>query len=491
MNRRQFISRSLSLAGIAAVSSFVVRPWGSLAAAVTGQTQSPIMFPKNFYWGTATAAYQVEGAVREDGRGESVWDRFAHTPGKIKNGDTGDVACDHYHRYREDVALMRSLHLNSYRFSIAWPRIQPDGAGKANAKGLDFYKRLVDELLAAGIRPLPTLYHWDLPQALEDRGGWPNRDTAARFADYVDVVARALGDRVSDWTLFNEPTAFTNDGYLEGKGAPGRTSILDFLRATHVVNLAQGTGFRALKAVAPKARVGSAFNMSFAEPATNSAEDRLAAERTHAIMNLWFLEPALHGRYPEAFTFLPERAMGIKSGDMEQTRAPLDFLGINFYYRTIAVSAGAWSRVTDPKMWLFPVNRLVGKRGSRTDMDWEVWPQSIYDLVMRITKDYHRPVIEITESGCAYGDGPDAQGVVNDTRRIEYYRGYLGAVAKAIADGADVRGFHAWSLLDNFEWAEGYSARFGLVWVDFKTQQRIVKASGRWYGAVASSGLIA
>ena len=490
MNRREFVSRGLSFAGAAAVSGLVASPWSPLAA-FADQTQTPIMFPKNFYWGTATAAYQVEGAVREDGRGESIWDRFSHTPGKIKNGDTGDVACDNYHRYREDVALMKSLHLNSYRFSIAWPRVQPEGVGKANPKGLDFYKRLIDELLTVGIRPLPTLYHWDLPQALEDRGGWPNRDTAARFSEYVDVVARELGDRVSDWSLFNEPTAFTNDGYLEGKGAPGRKSILDFLRATHVVNLAQGMGFRALKAAAPKARVGTVLNMSSCEPATQSDEDRLAAERTHAIMNLWFLEPALNGRYPEAFTFLPETAMGIKSGDMELARAPLDFIGINLYYRTIAASAGTWSRVTDPKMWLFPVNREFGKQGARTDMDWEVWPQSIYDMVMRITKDYHRPVIEITESGCAYGDGTDSHGVVNDTRRIEYYRGYLVALAKAIADGADVRGFHAWSLLDNFEWAEGYSARFGLVWVDFKTQQRIVKASGRWYGAVAASGRLA
>ena len=486
MNRRQFVSGSLCLLA-SAISSSAWKPLPALGAIAP---KSPITFPKNFYWGTATAAYQVEGAVREDGRGESIWDRFSHTPGKVKHGDTGDVACDHYHRYREDVALMKSLHMNSYRFSIAWPRIQPEGVGKANLKGLDFYKRLVDELLAAGIRPLPTLYHWDLPQALEDRGGWPNRDTAARFAEYVDVVARALGDRVSDWVLFNEPTTFTSYGYLDGINAPGRKSIVDFLRATHVVNLAQGGGFRALKAAAPKARVGTALNMSSCEPATNSPEDRLAAERTHAIMNLWFLEPALNGRYPEAFTFLPETVMGIKSGDMEQARVPLDFLGINLYNRTIAASVGAWSRVTDPKMWLFPVNREFGKQGPRTDLDWEVWPQSMYDMVMRITKDYHRPVIEITENGCAYSESPDAQGVINDSRRVEFYRGYLPAVAKAIADGADVRGFHAWSLLDNFEWAQGYSARFGLVWVDFKTQQRIVKASGRWYAGVAASGVV-
>jgi beta-glucosidase len=448
------------------------------------------MFPKNFYWGTATAAYQVEGAVREDGRGESIWDRFAHTPGKIKDGSTGDVACDHYHRYREDIGLMRAMSLNSYRFSMAWPRILPSGTGQVNSKGLDFYKRVIDELLAAGIRPLPTLYHWDLPQALEDRGGWTNRDMAGWFAEYAAIVARELGDRVGDWILFNEPTAFTNNGYLEGIDAPGRKSIVDFLRATHVVNLAQGAGFRALKAARPKARVGSAFNMSSCQAASSSADDKLAAERAHAMMNLWFLEPALHGRYPAAFTFLPETAMRIKSGDMETTRVPLDFLGINLYYRTIATAASTWARITDPKMWLFPVNRGYGSEGPRTDLGWEAWPDAIYDIVTRMTRDYGRPAIEITENGCAYGDGPDAAGVVNDARRIEFYRGYLGAVARAIRDGADVRGFHAWTLTDNFEWSEGYRARFGLVWVDFATQRRIVKQSGRWYGDVAKANAV-
>jgi beta-glucosidase len=478
MNRREFASGSLALLAATAVPKV-------LAA------EGPLMFPKNFYWGTATAAYQVEGAVREDGRGESIWDRFAHTPGKIKDGSTGDVACDHYHRYREDIGLMRAMHLNSYRFSIAWPRILSSGTGQVNCKGLDFYKRVIDELLVAGIRPLPTLYHWDLPQALEDRGGWTNRDMAGWFADYVAVVAQELGDRVGDWVLFNEPTAFTNNGYLEGIDAPGRKSIVDFLRATHVVNLAQGAGFRALKAARPKARVGSAFNMSACQAASSSADDNLAAERAHAIMNLWFLEPALHGRYPAAFTFLPETVMGIKSGDMEKTRAPLDFLGINLYYRTMARAASALARVTDPKMWLFPVTRSFGREGPRTDLGWEVWPDAIYDIVMRMTRDYGRPAIEITENGCAYGDGPDAAGAVNDARRIEFYRGYLSAVARAIQDGADVRGFHAWTLTDNFEWAEGYRARFGLVWVDFATQQRIVKESGRWYGEVAKGNAVA
>jgi beta-glucosidase len=451
---------------------------------------SEIAFPKGFFWGTATAAYQIEGAWNEDGKGESIWDHFAHTAGKIKNGDTGDVACDSYHRWREDIALMRAMNLNSYRFSISWPRIQPAGSGAANSKGIDYYSRLVDALLAAHIRPFVTLYHWDLPQALEAAGGWPNRDTASRFSDYVQVVGQALGDRVTDWMLFNEPAAFVDLGYLEGVHAPGRKSLLDFLAATHVVNLAQGAGFRALKATRPGARVGSAFSMSACEPATNSEEDKLAAERAHAITNVWFLEPALRGRYPEALTFLPETAMGIKSGDMEKIRAPLDFIGINLYYRTIASSPGTMERAANTQEWLFPVKMDLAHEGPKTDIGWEVWPKALYDMVMRITRDYDRPVIEITESGCAYNDGPDASGGIHDARRIAFHREYLAGLARSMADGADVRGYHAWSLLDNFEWAEGYSQRFGLTYVDFKTEHRILKDSGRWYAKAAAENRI-
>src|SRR5579863_4585215 len=447
-------------------------------------------FPKNFFWGTATAAYQIEGAWKDDGKGESVWDRFAHTPGKIKNGDTGDIACDSYHRWHEDIALMRAMNLNSHRFSIAWPRIQPSGWGPANAKGIDYYSRLVDALLEAHIRPFVTVYHWDLPQALEDAGGWPNRDTAARYADYVQVVAQALGDRVNDWMLFNEPAAFVDLGYLDGTHAPGRKSLVDFLRATHVVNLAQGEGFRAVKAVRPSARVGTAFSMSPCEPASNSEADKLAAERAHAILNIWFLEPALRGRYPDALTFLPETAMGIKSGDMEKTRAPLDFIGINLYYRTIASAPGAMERAAHAQEWLFPVKMDGGEQGPKTDFGWEVWPKALYDMVTRITRDYQRPAIEITESGCSYNDGPDADGTIHDSRRIDYHRQYLEALARAMKEGADVRGYHAWSLLDNFEWAVGYSQRFGLAYVDFKTQKRMIKDSGRWYAEVAARGAL-
>jgi beta-glucosidase len=385
---------------------------------------------------------------------------------------------------------MRAMNLTSYRFSIAWPRIQPAGSGAVNSKGIDYYSRLVDGLLEARIRPLVTLYHWDLPQLLESAGGWPNRDLAGRFADYVQILAKALGDRVSDWMLFNEPAAFVDLGYLEGVHAPGRKSILDFLRASHVVNLAQGAGFRALKAVRPSARVGTAFSMSPCEPASESDEDKLAAARAHAVTNTWFLEPALRGRYPDAFTFLPETAMGIKSGDMEKVRAPLDFIGINLYYRTIASAAGAMERAAHAQEWLFPVKMEGGQQGAKTDIGWEVWPKALYDMVTRLTRDYSRPVIEITESGCAHNDGLDASGVIRDGRRSEYHRRYLAALGQAMREGADVRGYHAWSLLDNFEWAEGFTQRFGLSYVDFKTQKRTIKDSGRWYAKVAAENRV-
>jgi beta-glucosidase len=497
--RRKFLRSALAVGAVSALPAGLFTACTSSKAGTTSplkaiarqfSSTSPITFPKGFYWGTSTSAYQIEGAWQEDGKGESIWDRFAHTPGKIKNGDTGDVACESYHRWQEDIALMRAMNQNSYRFSISWPRIQPSGSGPANAKGLDYYNRLVDALLAAHIRPFVTLYHWDLPQTLDDAGGWPNRDTASRFADYVEIIAKSLGDRVSDWTIFNEPVGFVDLGYRDGTHAPGHKSLFEFLAATHVVNLAQGTAFRALKAIRPASRVGTAFSMSACEPATDSEDDKLAAERAHAITNIWFLEPALRGRYPEALTFLPETAMGIKSGDMEKTRAPLDFIGINLYYRTIASSPGTMARATNTENWLFPVNMAGGTQGPKTDMGWEVWPKALYDMVTRITRDYDRPQIEITESGCAYNDGPDLTGTIRDARRITYHREYLAALAQAMAEGADVRGYHAWSLLDNFEWAEGFSQRFGLAYVDYKTQKRSIKDSGRWYAKVAAENKI-
>jgi beta-glucosidase len=444
---------------------------------------SGVRFPDGFHWGTATASYQIEGAWQEDGKGESIWDRFAHTPGKIRGGHTGDVACDSYHRFAEDIALLRAMNQTSCRFSIAWPRIQPKGAGSANAKGLDHYRRLVDGLLDAGIRPFPTLYHWDLPQALEDRGGWPERDMAGRFADYAELVMRALGDRVTHWMIFNEPAIFTVMGYLAGIHAPGRRDPDAYLRATHTVNLAQGEAFRAMRAARSDAVIGTAFSMSACEPARDTEEDRAAAEIWHAYTNLWFLEPALRGRYPDAFEGGPPlQTMGVRDGDFELVRAPLDFLGINLYTRQLVEHHAA-----DPLgLHARAVGPVGGKRGPKTDFGWEVWPDALYDVLVRITRDYDRPVIEVTENGCSYGDAPDSSGAIRDTRRIDFYRGYLDAVARAIDDGADVRGYHAWSLLDNFEWAEGYEQRFGLVWVDFATGDRTPKESARWYGRVAA-----
>ncbi len=444
-----------------------------------------IRFPEGFRWGTATASYQIEGAWQEDGKGESIWDRFAHTPGRIATGDTGDVACDSYHRFGEDIALMREMNLNSYRFSISWPRVQPSGRGAANAKGLDYYGALIDALLDAGVRPFPTVYHWDLPQALEERGGWPERDTAGRFADYAELLMRALGDRVDAWMIFNEPGIFTVMGYLVGIHAPGRRDREAFLRATHTVNLAQGDAFRAMRAVRGDAAIGSAFNMSPCEPAADSEADAVAAERWHALVNTWYLETALRGRYPDAFVGGPPlEVMGVEAGDMERVRAPLDFLGINLYTRTLVAHRPGDAYGLDA----LPTGPLGGSQGPKTDFGWEVWPDALYTMLMRVTRDYGRPVLEVTENGCSYADRPGRDGRVRDTRRIDFYRGYLAAVARAIEAGADVRGYHAWSLLDNFEWSEGFRQRFGLAWVDFESPERtrILKDSGRWYGQVAA-----
>jgi len=446
---------------------------------------SRLSFPDGFRWGTATASYQIEGAWREDGKGESIWDRFTHTPGKIKNGWNADVSCDSYHRFEADIALMREMNLDSYRFSISWPRILPEGGGAVNSKGVDHYRRLVDSLLDAGIRPFPTLYHWDLPQALEERGGWPARDTAGRFADYAAVCLRALGDRIDSWMIFNEPSIFTLMGYGIGIHAPGRRDLDAFLRATHTVNLAQGEAFRAMKAERGDAVVGTALSMTPCEPAGDAEADAAAAERWHRFVNLWFLETALHGRYPEAFgAGAPLQRMGVRDGDLERVRAPLDFIGINLYTRTLVKHQDGASWGIDA----VPTAAMGGNDGPRTDFGWEVWPNALHDMILRITQDYGRPIIEVTENGCSYADGPDASGVIHDVRRIDFLRGYLEAVARAIAAGADVRGYHAWTLMDNFEWAEGFAQRFGLVWVDFDADEptRILKESGRWYGRVAA-----
>jgi beta-glucosidase len=494
MDRREFIKTS-----IAATS-------GALLPADAGAADTTARFPDGFLWGMATASYQVEGAWNEDGKGESIWDRFTHTKGKVKGATTGDIACDQYHLYPQDIAILKRLSQKSYRFSISWPRIQPIGTGTPNQKGLDHYSRLVDALLGAGIRPFCTLYHWDLPLALEDRGGWPNRDLSGYFADYAGILAKHLGDRITIWAPFNMPWSFTYMGYGVGAFPPGRANFSDFLKAAHTVSLAQGECFRALKANSAKATVGSAYGMSPAYPKTDSAADRAAADRYHAMNNVFFLEAAMHGRYPKAFVGEPPyEQMGFRAGDEKIMQAPLDWVGFHYYNRRIVSNVeeargagGGFSGTeieTDPSTGRDPYTRfraVMPTEEPLTEAGLEIYPRGIYDLVMRISREYNHPVIEITESGCSYLDGPYEKegGRIPDTRRIHFFRDELTELARAIQDGAKVRAFHAWSLLDNFEWANGYTERYGLVYVDFRDQKRTVKDSGVWYGKVAASNHI-
>ena len=492
MDRRKFLGIVAATVAASQTSSTLLK---AVAATVDAQSglqpdyltntpgvpPEPYQFPLDFYWGSAGAAYQIEGAWKEDGKGESVWDRFAHTTGKIKGAATGDVACDTYHRYKEDIALMKQLNLKSCRLSIAWPRVQPDGTGLANDKGLDYYKRLIDELRAANIRPMVTLYHWDLPQALEDKGGWPNRGTANNFTEYVNLVVKALGDRVDTWCIFNEPNIFTWLGYGSGIHAPGRTDWPAFVKATHTVNLAQGMAYRTIKAAYPKAQATSAVTMADVVPRSDSEADKAAAARYEAFRNLWFLEPALNGRYPQPLAsdeLLSQ--MGVRSGDMEIVRAPLDYLAINYYNRAVVFDNGDNGVIRQ--------GQSEAEDGPKTENGWEVWPNGLYNVLTNINRRYKPRAIEITENGCSYGDVPDEQGRVPDERRIAFFRGYLGAVGRAHKEGVPVRGYHAWSLLDNFEWAEGYSQRFGFVFVDFRTLKRTTKDSGKWYARLAATG---
>jgi beta-glucosidase len=448
-------------------------------------------FPSGFIWGAATAAYQIEGAWNEDGKGESIWDRFAHTPNKIKHGDSGDIACDSYHRFAEDIALLKKLNIKSYRYSISWPRIQPTGSGAVNSKGLDYYRRLTDAVLAAGIRPIITLYHWDLPQALEDLGGWPARDIASRFVDYATIMAKALGDRVSQWIIFNEPKTFTGVGYWQGRHAPGRTDPLAFLRATHTVNIAQGQSFHAMKAVNDKLQIGSAFDVAPMFPATQSYADISAAERWHKFQNLWFVHTALHGHYPDGV--LPAKQqnalLGFQTGDDALMRAPLDFIGLNYYTPWVVKHAPDGNGVPG----LNTEGEWAAMLGThpKTDIGWDIYPQGFYDILVRMAHETGNLPIEITENGASYNTPLDSQGKVRDTARIDYLRGHLLSVSRAIADGVPIRAFHYWSLLDNFEWAEGFSQRFGIVHVNFADkQQRTIKESGEWYAQVAAANRV-
>ena len=432
-------------------------------------------FPDGFLWGAATAAYQIEGAATEDGRGPSIWDTFCRVPGAVKNGDTGDVACDHYHRYREDVELMRRLGLGAYRFSISWPRVMPQGRGPVNEPGLAFYDRLVDALLEAGIAPFATLYHWDLPQALQDEGGWPNRAMATAFAEYAGAVAERLGDRVAYWATLNEPVVSTLLGHYIGIHAPGVKNPFDALRASHHLLLGHGKAVEAVRASAGAgARVGIVNNMLHVEPATESAEDVAAARRFDGLYNRWYLDPIFKGEYPADLGIAA--ALPIESGDMATIAAPIDFLGVNYYTRQL-VAEGA----EDPVLRF----RLVRPEGERefTDMDWEIYPEGLYEALTRVAREYAPPAVFVTESGAAFVDRP-VDGRVEDPQRQAYLEAHVDAARRAIVAGVPLGGYFVWSLLDNFEWAEGYAKRFGLVYVDYATQARTIKQSGEWYADV-------
>ncbi|MFE0700653.1 GH1 family beta-glucosidase [Streptomyces sp. NPDC058872] len=447
-------------------------------------------FPQGFRWGTATAAYQIEGAAAEDGRTPSIWDTFSRTPGKVRNGDTGDIAADHYHRVDEDVALMQRLGVTDYRFSIAWPRVQPTGRGPAVRKGLDFYRRLTDTLLEAGIRPVATLYHWDLPQELEDAGGWPHRDTAHRFAEYADIMADALGDRVTTWTTLNEPWCAAFLGYGNGVHAPGRTSDLAALRAAHHLNLAHGLAARALRGALPgTAEVSLTLNLHVVRALSRAPEDLDAARRIDAVGNRIFLDPVFHGRLPEDLvrdTASVTDWSFVRDGDLETAAAPIDSLGIN-YYSPAVVTAGASE---SPSPWAGAERhvRFEPVPGPRTAMDWPVDANGLYELLVRLRDELPDVPLVITENGAAYDDYADPSGNVKDPERVDYLRAHLEAVHRALGAGVDVRGYFLWSLLDNFEWAYGYSKRFGIVHVDFATQRRTLKDSARWYADVIARG---
>ncbi len=453
-------------------------------------TTTELRFPAAFRWGTATAAYQIEGAAAEDGRTPSIWDTFSRTPGKVRNGDTGDIAADHYHRMREDIALMKQLGVTDYRFSVSWPRVQPTGRGPAVQKGLDFYRRLTDELREAGIRPVATLYHWDLPQELEDAGGWPQRETAQRFGDYAGIMAEALGDRVATWITLNEPWCAAFLGYGSGVHAPGRTSAGASLRAAHHFNLAHGWAAQSLHTTLPaKSEISLTLNLHAVRPLTDSAADLDAVRRIEAVGNRIFLDPVFHGRLPEDLvrdTASVTDWSFVQEGDLAAICTPIDWLGINYYSPTVVAAGSSES----PSPWAGAEEhvRFVPAPGPRTAMDWPVDADGLFDLLTRLREDLPGVPLVITENGAAYDDYADPSGEVHDPERVAYLESHLAAVHRAIAAGVDVRGYFLWSLLDNFEWAYGYSKRFGIVHVDFATQRRTFKDSARWYADVVARG---
>ncbi|WP_119067086.1 GH1 family beta-glucosidase [Rubrobacter indicoceani] len=439
-------------------------------------------FPKGFLWGAATASYQIEGAVDRDGRGASIWDTFSHTPGKVYRGDTGDIACDHYHRLEEDLDLMARLGLKAYRFSVAWPRVQPDGTGPANRKGLDFYRRLVDGLRRRDIEPMPTLYHWDLPQALENRGGWTVRETSERFAEYAGLVYKGLSDSVSFWITLNEPWVAAWLGHAAGVHAPGRKSVKDALLATHHLLLGHGLAVETMRQ-GDGNRLGITFSLSPARPSRD--RDKEAARLVDGNANRLYLDPVLKGRYPEDLLehYAPVTDFSfVYDGDLGVIAAPVDFVGANFYMRHLVRHDPEPQR--DSMFASVNARIVIPHAVERTAMGWPVEPEGLKELLVRLKDEYGNPPVYITENGIAVHDYPDQAGEINDEERVRYLGSHFRAAEDAISEGSDLRGYMVWSLLDNFEWAEGYSKRFGLVYVDYPTLKRTLKKSAGWYSEV-------
>ncbi|PKL40080.1 MAG: beta-glucosidase [Spirochaetae bacterium HGW-Spirochaetae-1] len=447
-----------------------------------------IRFPENFLFGAATAAFQIEGACAEDGKGPSTWDHFTGIKGKIRGGSNASRACEHYHRYPEDIAIMKELNLDAYRFSISWPRIMPNGEGVVNNKGLDFYSRLVDSLLDAGIEPFITLFHWDLPLALQKKyRGFENRTVSRLFADYAEVVVSHLGDRVKNWITINEPWEFSCMGHLLGEHAPGRMSPRAFFRVMHNVLLAHGYGMQVIKGLYPESRAGITVSMTPVQPMTESKKDAWSAVMANQFMNHITLSPLYHGKYPEPFwSKMKVLTPKIADGDMTIISQKTDFLGLNNYQRERAMHK--WY-IPFFKTWItgsgIAERDFVRDGVQYTSMGWEVHPPCIYDCLKTIQTEYGNPPVYITENGAAFDDMV-TDGKVHDEKRIDYLSGYLAMVRKAMTEGADVRGYFVWSLLDNFEWAAGLGKRFGLVYVDYESQKRIIKDSGRWYSTLIS-----
>ncbi|HEY7358768.1 MAG TPA: GH1 family beta-glucosidase, partial [Ktedonobacterales bacterium] len=441
------------------------------------------IFPTNFMWGAATSAYQIEGATSEDGRGPSIWDHFATMPGATHQGQTGTLAADHYHRMDDDVSLMAELGLGAYRFSIAWPRILPDGTGKVNSRGLDFYDRLVDALLARGITPLATLYHWDLPLALEQRGGWLSRDTAFAFADYAEIVARRLGDRIDWWITHNEPWCAAFLGYGIGVHAPGVRGMGAASAAAHHLMLAHGLAVPGIRVhTRPSAQVGITLNLGPIYPDDDTPETAQAWARADAFVNRWFLDPIFFGRYP--YGLFDEQTIPlppIKQDDLAIISTPVDFLGVNYYSRKV-VRAPRVEELDKPGALGFEeVMQVPGASYTQMGPGWEVYPAGLTDLLVRLKRDYAPRALIVTENGAAYDDRWDGDQI-QDEQRLAYIRDHIQALGQALDQDVPLRGYFLWSLLDNFEWCEGYSKRFGMIYVDYETQRRVVKASGRWYG---------